>query len=144
MNAKQTVRNNIARLLLVAGITRPASRSKRRLSIATFHRVLPEAQRQAYPYPELVVTPEELGKRRLSPFVVSIFLSTLRYTALRAALRANGKCIEPQLGLVQGFPNNYRFQKKWNKVVPNNYCSRFWREYCFAEAPIFCESTKWT
>ncbi len=60
MNAKQTVRNNIARLLLVAGITRPASRSKGRLSIATFHRVLPEAQRQAYPYPRLVVTPQEL------------------------------------------------------------------------------------
>lgn len=60
MNAKVTVRNNIARLLFGVGVTRPASCSKGRLSIATFHRVLPEAQRQAYPYPRLVVTPQEL------------------------------------------------------------------------------------
>ena len=60
MNAKVTVRNNIARLLFGVGITRPASCSKGRLSIATFHRVLPEAQRKAYPYPRLVVTPQEL------------------------------------------------------------------------------------
>jgi peptidoglycan/xylan/chitin deacetylase (PgdA/CDA1 family) len=32
------------------------------LSIVTFHRVLPGAEREAYPYPGLVVTPEELDK----------------------------------------------------------------------------------
>src|SRR5450759_4865280 len=32
-----------------------------------------------------------LRKRRISPFVVSVFRSHLRYTALRAALRTNGK-----------------------------------------------------
>ena len=46
-----------------------------------------------------------LGKRRISPFVVSVFRSLLRYTALRAALRTNGKCIEPYFGLVRRFPN---------------------------------------
>ncbi|MDH4234375.1 MAG: polysaccharide deacetylase family protein [Gallionella sp.] len=38
----------------------PERRSCGRLSIVTFHRVLPETERQAYPFPGLVVTPEEL------------------------------------------------------------------------------------
>lgn len=42
------------------GITTPERRGRGRLSIVTFHRVLPEADRQAYPFPGLVVTPEEL------------------------------------------------------------------------------------
>lgn len=60
MNAKTIFRNNIARLLFLMRLTIPAQRSRGRLSIATFHRVLPEADRQAYPFPGLVVTPEEL------------------------------------------------------------------------------------
>lgn len=42
------------------GLTMPEWRNRKRLSIVTFHRVLSEAERQAYPFPGLVVTPEEL------------------------------------------------------------------------------------
>jgi peptidoglycan/xylan/chitin deacetylase (PgdA/CDA1 family) len=41
-------------------ITQPRRRLSGQLTIATFHRVLPEAQRRMYPLPGLVVTPEEL------------------------------------------------------------------------------------
>jgi peptidoglycan/xylan/chitin deacetylase (PgdA/CDA1 family) len=60
MPPKTLLRNSIARLLFIAGITTPERRGRGRLSIATFHRVLPEADRQAYPFPGLAVTPEEL------------------------------------------------------------------------------------
>jgi len=60
MSAKTILRNSIARLLFLSGLIAPARRGFGRLSIATFHRVLPEIDRQSYPYPGLVVTPEEL------------------------------------------------------------------------------------
>lgn len=60
MSAKTTLREAAAALLFATGLTRPARRARDRLSIATFHRVLPDAERAAYPYPGLVVTPEEL------------------------------------------------------------------------------------
>lgn len=60
MSSKQILRNSIGRLIYLTGLTTPARRGRGRLSIATFHRVLPEADRQAYPFPGLVVTPEEL------------------------------------------------------------------------------------
>ena len=61
MTAKIILRNSIARVLFITGITAPVRRCQGRLSIATFHRVLPEAERQDYPFPGLVVTPEELN-----------------------------------------------------------------------------------
>lgn len=60
MSAKTKLRNSAARLLFLAGLTAPMRRSHGRFSVVTFHRVLPEADRQAYPYPGLVVTPQEL------------------------------------------------------------------------------------
>lgn len=60
MKAKIILRNSIAQLLFLAGLTSPARRSRGRLSIVTFHRVLPENERNIYPFPGLVVTPEEL------------------------------------------------------------------------------------
>ena len=57
---KSSLRNGVAKLLFMTGITAPARRGRGHLSIATFHRVLPEEERRAYPYPGLVVTPEEL------------------------------------------------------------------------------------
>jgi peptidoglycan/xylan/chitin deacetylase (PgdA/CDA1 family) len=60
MSTKTILRNSIARLFFLLGLTNPGRRGRGRLSIATFHRVLPEAERQAYPFPGLVVTPEEL------------------------------------------------------------------------------------
>jgi peptidoglycan/xylan/chitin deacetylase (PgdA/CDA1 family) len=60
MSAKTLLRNGAARFLALTGLTSPGRRSQGRFSIVTFHRVLPEAERQAYPYPGLVVTPQEL------------------------------------------------------------------------------------
>lgn len=60
MNIKTTLRNSIARLLFSAGLTSPRRRARGLFSIVTFHRVLPEIERAAYPFPGLVVTPREL------------------------------------------------------------------------------------
>ena len=60
MSIKKLLRNNVAQLLSLTGLSAPARCSRGRLSIATFHRVLNEAERQAYPLPGLCVTPEEL------------------------------------------------------------------------------------
>lgn len=60
MRASIILRNSAAHLLFIIGLTSPAWRSRGCLSIVTFHRVLPEVDRQAYPFPGLVVTPEEL------------------------------------------------------------------------------------
>src|SRR4051812_44274787 len=61
MSFKSTLREAAARLLFHSGLTAHGWRARGRLSIATFHRVLPDAQRRVYPFPGLVVTPEELG-----------------------------------------------------------------------------------
>ena len=60
MSIKTSLRNSIAQLLFLSGFTSPAKRSRGRFSIVTFHRVLPENERNNYPFPGLVVTPEEL------------------------------------------------------------------------------------
>lgn len=60
MRIKNYLRNTVARLLFSTGITSPSLRGHGCLSIVTFHRVLPEAERQVYPFPGLAVTPEEL------------------------------------------------------------------------------------
>lgn len=58
--AKHLIRDVAAVLLDKLGVTRPARRNAGCLTIATFHRVLPEERRREYPYPGLTVTPEEL------------------------------------------------------------------------------------
>ena len=60
MNAKAILRNSAARLLFASGLTLARRQARGRLSIVTFHRVLPEAERAAYPFPGLAVTPPEL------------------------------------------------------------------------------------
>ena len=60
MSIKTYIRNRVAELLYLTRVTSPSWRGRGRFSIVTFHRVLPEAERQAYPFPGLVVTPEEL------------------------------------------------------------------------------------
>lgn len=77
MTLKAVLRDASARLLFAAGVTRPGRRARGRLSIATFHRVLPREHRRAYPYPGLVVTPEELDAF-LGYFVTHFDCGTLR------------------------------------------------------------------
>ena len=60
MNIIKILRNNIARLIYLLKLSKPERLGRGHLSIATFHRILPESERQSYPFPGLVVTPEEL------------------------------------------------------------------------------------
>lgn len=60
MSAKTKLRNSLAQFFFLTGLTAPKRRNRGHLAIVTFHRVLPEAERRAYPYPSLVVTPQEL------------------------------------------------------------------------------------
>jgi peptidoglycan/xylan/chitin deacetylase (PgdA/CDA1 family) len=60
MITKKNIVKGIATLLALSGVTSPSRCGKGLLSIVTFHRVLPEDQRRAYPFPGLVVTPDEL------------------------------------------------------------------------------------
>src|SRR5262249_2065433 len=55
-----SLRDLASRALWKVGPTRPARMARDRLTVATFHRVLPERYRREYAYPGLVVTPEEL------------------------------------------------------------------------------------
>ncbi len=59
-SARALLRNSAARALYLTGLTSPKRCARGRLSIVTFHRVLPARERETYPYPGLVVTPEEL------------------------------------------------------------------------------------
>lgn len=76
------VRDLVGAALLAARVTRPSRRGRGRLTIVTFHRVLPEAERAAYPYPGLVVTPAEL-EAFLGFLTRHYRCGTLRETAAR-------------------------------------------------------------
>ena len=58
---KANLRGVLGSALASAGTTAPSVRHQDRLCIATFHRVIPEAQRRNYALPGLCVTPEELA-----------------------------------------------------------------------------------
>jgi len=57
---KPLLRDALAEWLFLSEISNPNKRAKGKLTIVTFHRVLPENLRQQYPYPGISVTPEEL------------------------------------------------------------------------------------
>jgi peptidoglycan/xylan/chitin deacetylase (PgdA/CDA1 family) len=56
---RRQLRDTVSKVLFSAGLTRPERALAGRLTIVTFHRVLPERLRARYPFPGLVVTPEE-------------------------------------------------------------------------------------
>jgi peptidoglycan/xylan/chitin deacetylase (PgdA/CDA1 family) len=60
MRMKTAARNLLASALYWSGGSLPARHHLHKLSIVTFHRVLPAADKARYPYPGLVVTPDEL------------------------------------------------------------------------------------
>jgi peptidoglycan/xylan/chitin deacetylase (PgdA/CDA1 family) len=57
---KSVLRNTLARVLSMTGLIAPTRIANGKLTIVTFHRVLPEQLRNEYPFPGLAVTPEEL------------------------------------------------------------------------------------
>jgi peptidoglycan/xylan/chitin deacetylase (PgdA/CDA1 family) len=79
---KAKLRDGAARVLFAATVTQPRRALGDKLSIATFHRCLPEAQRRAYPFPGLCVTPEELD------WFLAFFAREFELVTLAAALRA--------------------------------------------------------
>jgi peptidoglycan/xylan/chitin deacetylase (PgdA/CDA1 family) len=60
ISAKAVLRARAAQLLFDTDITLPKKRARGLFAVITFHRVLPEIERRQYPFPGLVVTPEEL------------------------------------------------------------------------------------
>jgi peptidoglycan/xylan/chitin deacetylase (PgdA/CDA1 family) len=72
-------------MLWAFGPTRPERAGRGRLTVATFHRVLPERERRAYPFPSLVVTPEELA------WFVGFFQ---RYYEIDTLIRALGRWLD--------------------------------------------------
>jgi peptidoglycan/xylan/chitin deacetylase (PgdA/CDA1 family) len=76
------LRDGAGTLLYAAGLTRPWLALRGKLSIATFHRCLPDEQRRAYPFPGLCVTPEELG------WFLGFFAAHFELLTLAEALRA--------------------------------------------------------
>jgi peptidoglycan/xylan/chitin deacetylase (PgdA/CDA1 family) len=55
------VRDLTAVGLWTTGVTRPARVAKELLTVATFHRVLPAAERRDYPLADIAITPEEFA-----------------------------------------------------------------------------------
>ncbi len=78
---KEVLRDLAGSALGLVGITSPSRLGRDRLTVATFHRVLPEVERNRYPYPMLAVTPEELGG--LLDFFSAHFLCTTLAGAFR-------------------------------------------------------------
>lgn len=74
--AKHLVRDAAAEILLASRITHPAVRARDKLTIVTFHRVLPAPILAQYPLPGIAVTPEEL-KRFLEVFQNHYSVSSL-------------------------------------------------------------------
>jgi peptidoglycan/xylan/chitin deacetylase (PgdA/CDA1 family) len=79
---RAALRDAAGGLLYAATLTQPSRALAGKLSIATFHRCLPEAQRRVYPFPGLCVTPEELA------WFLEFFAVHFEVTTLAEALRA--------------------------------------------------------
>ena len=59
---KSFVRDTVGETLRVSGLSSPALWANDRLTIVTFHRVLPPALLSGYPLPAIAVTPDELDE----------------------------------------------------------------------------------
>lgn len=74
--AKHFVRDAAAEILLASRITSPAFRARDKLTVVTFHRVLPAPVLAQYPLPGIAVTPEEL-RRFLEVFRIHYSVGSL-------------------------------------------------------------------
>jgi peptidoglycan/xylan/chitin deacetylase (PgdA/CDA1 family) len=77
---KHFVRDAAAEILHAGRVTHPALRARNKLTIATFHRVLPAPMLAQYPLPGIAVTPEEL-RRFLEVFQQHYSIGTLHESA---------------------------------------------------------------
>lgn len=82
--SKPRIRDAAAELLYRSGLTRPQRANLKALTIATFHRVLPEPELREYPIPEIAMTDVEFDwfmayfKRTYDARTLSDALATLR------------------------------------------------------------------
>ncbi len=60
MSLRHRLRDGLAAALWALGVSRPSRRARGRLTLVSFHRVLPDAARRTAPFPGLAVTPEVL------------------------------------------------------------------------------------
>jgi len=79
-SARPLLRDCLASLLHTLKLSSPRRRNRGCLTVATFHRVLPEEHRQHYPYPGIAVTPDELR------WFLAFFSRRFRCGSLREAL----------------------------------------------------------
>ncbi|MGE3532903.1 MAG: polysaccharide deacetylase family protein [Steroidobacteraceae bacterium] len=114
---RSVIKNALARILFASRLTSPYWRGRGRLSIATFHRVLPKEDRNHYPYPGLAVTPQELDTL-LSYFVSHFDCGTL--ASQHDRLMKNDITDRPLLALTfdDGQFDNY----KYARPLLDKYC----------------------
>jgi len=107
---RPVLRDVVAAALFRGGLTRPQRSATARLTIATFHRVLPSELLEAYPLPELAVTPDELGWF-LAFFARHFECGTL--TDQHAAFLAKRPCSKPRLAITfdDGQVDNFRYAR---------------------------------
>lgn len=105
---KHFVRDTAAEILHASRITRPALRARNKLTIATFHRVLPAQLLAQYPLPGIAVTPEEL-RRFLEVFQEHYSVGSLQESA--ALHRSQQRPEKPPLAITfdDGQLDNYLF-----------------------------------
>lgn len=108
--SKPILRDAAASAAWRLGVSRPSRACRGELVIATFHRVLPAAARATYAFPELVVTPEELG------FFLRFFRDHFTIATLGAAhrrMRAGERPSRPLLAVTfdDGQRDNFEFGK---------------------------------
>jgi len=107
---KTYFRDAVAEGLLLSGLSSPSLWARNRLTIVTFHRVLPSHLLADYPLPTIAVTPEELNH------FVAVFRKHYTVGSLRdmARLQASGDRLErPLLAITfdDGQIDNYLFAR---------------------------------
>lgn len=107
---KSHVRDAAGESLRVSGLTSPAIWGRGRLTIVTFHRVLPPSLLAQYPMPGIAVTPDELDYF-LRVFRQHYVVGSLRDMADRHA--AGGRADKPLLAVTfdDGQLDNYLFAR---------------------------------
>lgn len=105
---KHFVRDAAAEILFASRVTQPALRARDKLTIATFHRVLPAHILAQYPLPGIAITPEELRR------FVEIFQAHYSVGSLRESARMHQSQERPEkpplaITFDDGQLDNYRF-----------------------------------
>jgi peptidoglycan/xylan/chitin deacetylase (PgdA/CDA1 family) len=108
---RDVTRDGAARLLWQVGATRPGRALAGRLTIFTFHRVLPPDRRARYPLPHLAVPPDLFGEL-LRCFSVGFECLPLA-DAVAAAATRQGPAARPLLAVTfdDGLRDNFEFAR---------------------------------